>query len=133
MEYPYETEIGELLRQLGIGINYCGHDRMIIAVSIVLDGKPLLTNAIRDIYRATAEKSGCQWSAIERNFRTITHRAWKTNPQRLRELAGYPMKKEPTVTEFIVILTNYILRTQKRNDSNRLRRTGNGSHNQQQE
>ena len=117
MEYPYEAELEEVLRQLGIGRNYCGHDRTIITISIALENQSLLSHSIKDIYRATAERSGCHWTAIERNFRTIIRRAWKINPRKLTELAGYPMNKAPTATEFIAILTSYILRVQKRNDA----------------
>lgn len=48
---------------------------------------------------------------MERNIRTAVARAWKINRPLLVEMAGYPLTCLPSASEFIEILTSYILRT----------------------
>lgn len=107
----YMDEIQEILRELGVGRNYRGYQRTAIAIALALDDESRLTAVTKELYGKTAEQTDCQWTAVERNIRTVVQRAWKINPQRLIQMAGYPMSSPPTASEFIEIVTNYILRT----------------------
>lgn len=109
----YMDEIQEILRALGIGRNYRGYQRTAIAIALALEDESRLTAVTKEIYCSTAEHTGCQWTAVERNIRTVIQRAWKINPQQLVHMAGYPMTIPPTASEFIEIVTNYILRTHR--------------------
>lgn len=102
--------IQEVLRLLGIGRQYLGYNITIQAVRMVLMDENCLFCVKQGIFVPVAEKQRCDWRTIERNIRTVIHRAWSVNPEYVGELAGYPLKQEPTVTEFIEMIASYILR-----------------------
>ncbi len=118
MAEQYMDEIQSVLRELGIGRNYRGYQRTALAISVALEDESRLTAVTKEIYGRTAQQAGCQWTAVERNIRTVVQRAWKVNPQRLIQLAGYPMTTAPTASEFIEVISNYILRTYQPGTSN---------------
>ena len=41
---------------------------------------------------------------VERNIRTIIQQAWRKDPAKLREMAGYTLFTYPKVSEFIEII-----------------------------
>lgn len=98
------------LRTLGIGRQYLGYNIIIQAVRMVLHDENRLLCIKQGVFVPIAEQQQCDWRTIERNIRTIIRRAWTVNRAYLSELAGYPMSQEPTVTEFVEILSAHILR-----------------------
>ena len=52
----------------------------------------------------------------ERNIRTAVQIAWRTNPELLREMAGYPLDGPPTASEFLEILSNDVQRAMERRE-----------------
>ena len=104
------TEIKDLLRELGVGSQYCGCHRAAIAISLAMENERRLPSITKEIYQAVALECGCSVSAVERSIRTVIKRAWRCNPNRLMEIAGYPLAQPPTASEFIDIATNYLLR-----------------------
>ena len=59
---------------------------------------------------ATAAHFGCKWTVVERNIRTVVARAWQVNSDLLIRMAGYPLDGAPTASEFIEIVSSYIIR-----------------------
>ena len=108
-----ETIISDL-RMLGIGRQYLGFNITIMAVRMVLRDSRRLLCVRQGIFLPMSEQQHCDWRTIERNIRTVTHRAWHVNRPYLMELAGYPMRHEPTVTEFVEMLFNHVLRKHAR-------------------
>lgn len=98
------------LRALGIGRQYLGYNIAIQAVRMVLLDENRLLSVKQGILVPLSQQQHCDWRTIERNIRTIIHRAWCVNREYLSELAGYPMQHEPTVTEFVEMLSDHILR-----------------------
>jgi len=98
------------LRTLGIGRQYLGYNITIQAVRMVLNDENCLLKIKQGVFMPLSEKQHCDWRTIERNIRTIIHRAWCVNRPYLSELAGYPMHQEPTVTEFVEMLSAHVLR-----------------------
>lgn len=98
------------LRTLGIGRQYLGYNITIQAVRMVLSDENRLLCIKQGVFVPLSEKQQCDWRTIERNIRTVIHRAWCVNQPYLSELAGYPMRQEPTVTEFVEMLSAHILR-----------------------
>ncbi len=98
------------LRALGVGRQYLGYNITIMAVRMVLRDENRLLCIKQGVFLPLSEKQHCDWRTIERNIRTVIHRAWCVNRQYLGELAGYPMSREPTVTEFVEILSAHVLR-----------------------
>ena len=98
------------LRSLGVGRQYLGYNITIMAVRMVLRDENRLLCIKQGVFIPLSEQQNCDWRTIERNIRTVIHRAWHVNRPYLSELAGYPMHQEPTVTEFVEILSAHILR-----------------------
>lgn len=98
------------LRTLGVGRQYLGYNITIKAVRMVLRDENRLLCIKQGVYIPLSEQEKCDWRTIERNIRTVIHRAWCVNRAYLGELAGYPMHQEPTVTEFVEMLSAHILR-----------------------
>ncbi len=98
------------LRMLGIGRRYLGYKSVIRAVRAVLGDENRLLSIKQGVLMPLAQEDGCDWRAIERNIRTVIHRAWCVNREYLGDLAGYPMQQEPTVTEFVEMLAAHVQR-----------------------
>ena len=98
------------LRMLGVCRRYLGYRYVIKAVSLVLGDENRLLSFKQEVFVPLAEEGHCDWRAIERNIRTVIHRAWCVNREYLGELAGYPLQQEPTVTEFVEMLTGHVQR-----------------------
>ena len=98
------------LRNMGIGRQYLGYKLIIKAVRMILEDDNRLLCIKREIFLPLAEQEHCDWRTIERNLRTIIHRAWKINRDYLIILARYPTNQEPTVTEFVEILSEHAMK-----------------------
>ena len=106
--------ITQTLRTLGIGRQYLGYNITIKAVRMATGDDNRLLHIKQGIFQPLAEQNDCDWRTIERNIRTVIHRAWNVNRSYLNELAGYPLHQEPTVTEFVEMLSAHVLRECKR-------------------
>lgn len=106
----YET-IMQDLRMMGIGRRYLGYQLTIKAVRMVAMNENLLLAMKQGIYEPLAQEDFCDWRAVERNIRTIIHRAWHVNREYICELAGYPLRQEPTVSEFLEMLAAHVTRS----------------------
>lgn len=102
--------INRLLESLGIGRQYRGHDVASQAICQVLQNEGNLLCLRSQVLKPMASRSQCGWQGLERNLRTAIRRAWQINAPRLQELAAYPLTATPTVTEFIDILSEYVMR-----------------------
>ena len=88
------------LRALGITPNYKGYQQAVCAVQLSLEDEQRLTHICKEIYHPTAQLFGCCHTSVERNLRTICHRA------------GYEVTAPPTVSTFLAILVSYIQRSE---------------------
>jgi len=102
--------IHELLLSLGIGRQYLGHRIAVQAILLVIEDETRLLCVKQDVFLPIARTRQCDWRTIERNIRTVIHRAWTHNADQLLSIAFYPLHREPTVTEFLDIVSNYIMR-----------------------
>ena len=102
--------IQEVLRQFGITHRYKGLEHVAFAIELAVANSTRLEAVIKEIYMQTAAHYGCRWTAVERNIRTVSTRAWQVNPQALSKLAGYPLSTAPTASEFIEIFANFFSR-----------------------
>ena len=105
------TDVQDILRSLGITRCYKGFKHTEYAVLLAIQNESHLEAVTKEIYMETAAHFECHWTAVERNIRTAVARAWRTNRPLLCEMAGYPLSKEPTVSEFIEIIASYIIRS----------------------
>ncbi|MCD8189976.1 MAG: sporulation initiation factor Spo0A C-terminal domain-containing protein [Clostridiales bacterium] len=93
------TEI-ELCR-LGICPNYVGWHELTLALRLIQDDPMRLTALMRQVYMPVGEAVGKDWTAVERNLRTVVRRAWKVNPAYMVEIAARPLERWPETGEFL--------------------------------
>ena len=106
----YTKRIHELLLTLGIGHQYLGHNITAQAVAIVIRDENCLLCVKKGIYMPIAAARQCDWRTVERNIRTVIHRAWTLHSDSLSRIAFYQLKQEPSVSEFLDILVSHLLR-----------------------
>lgn len=106
----YKKIIYDELQRLGVTKNYCGCKQLALAVGLAIEDESRLLHITKEIYWEVADLCGCDRSDVERNIRTMAHRAWKVNPSRLMRLAGYPLNASPSVSELITMLVIYVQR-----------------------
>ncbi len=104
------TFIQDTLRPFGITRRYKGFKHTVFAIYLSVTEEDRMEAVTKEIYMETASHFGCKWTCVERNIRTAVSRAWQTNPQRLEQMAGYPLSGPPTSSEFIDIVSTYIIR-----------------------
>lgn len=105
-----DTVIREVLWPCGLSGRYRGFSLLITAIRFCIDDESQARMVSKSLYARVAEECGCPLHCVDRNIRTVIKRAWSVNPGYMRELAGYPMAAPPSSTEFIEIISSYILR-----------------------
>ena len=60
--------------------------------------------------RSASDFCNLQPRSVESNIRTLSDIAWKNDPARLVQIAGYPLDNRPSAVQFIEIFSNYIQR-----------------------
>ena len=102
----------ETIQSLGISKCYKGYKQLLLSVELALADESRLLCITDNIYNQVANMCNCECYHIERNIRTVANHAWKINPKRLIEIAGYQLESTPSVSELISILVTYIERNQ---------------------
>lgn len=100
----------ELLRSLGVGQQYRGFGMAVEAITIAVRRTDALTRVRSNILEPVSYRYGCSWKSVDRNLRTIIQCAWRMNAARLQKLAGYPLRSEPSVSEFLSMMSTHVLR-----------------------
>ena len=99
------------LQRLGIAANYRGRKQAALAIQLALENEDRLDHVTKEIYWEVAESIGCNYDNIERNLRTVSHRAWNVSRSYLLKIAHYDLTAAPTASEFIAIVATHIRRT----------------------
>lgn len=105
------TAVQDILRALGITRCYKGFKHTEYAICLAIQDESRLEAITKEIYMETAEHFGCSWTSVERNIRTAVSRAWSVNPELLCQMAGYPLEFEPTSSQFIEMVSSYVIRS----------------------
>ena len=100
----------DLLRPFGITNNYTGCSQLIRAIEIVLEKPDGIQAVHKQIYAVIAKEYDLQPRSVESNIRTLSDIAWKNDPARLVQIAGYSLDNRPSAVQFIEIFSNYIQR-----------------------
>lgn len=98
-----------LLQRFGLTPRYRGYRQLLIALDLLKEDEYRMYNT-KSFYAEIGTYSNSTATAVERNIRTLTERAWMINPKLLEEVAGYPMDYKPTNTDFLSIVYNYMIR-----------------------
>ena len=102
--------LNKTIQSLGIDKRYKGRKQLSLCVELALDDESRLLYMTENIYIPVANECNCDYRNIERNIRTVAHRAWKLNSEKLIQMAGYTLVNSPSVSELISILVTYIER-----------------------
>lgn len=105
--------IEQTLHNLSVTRNYRGYRCVLIAVELVLKDEDCMVNMGLNIYAPTAAILHCNQHSIERNIRTVINRVWSNNKNRLCSIAGFDLKVQPTVSEFLDIIATHVMRTSR--------------------
>ena len=97
------------LTKLGLTANYTGFYPAAYAITLSLHDPTVLQCVSKLIYPDVARAFHTDVKCVERNIRTLTKRAWKTNAALLSDIAGYTLSKAPSNSEMLAIITTYIL------------------------
>ena len=99
----------EVLVHLGVTANYRGFQQCAYAVCLCVQNPDRLSMVTKWLYPDVAKRYHTTAGAVDRNIRSVVARAWKQNPAFLRELAGCPVPKMPTASQFFTILVFHFL------------------------
>ncbi len=102
-----ETKL--LIHKLGISSKYAGFDMLIYAVNLTCENEDMLKSITKKLYPQIAKHFNTSSLCVERNIRTVINVCWeKGNRELLNEIAGYPLKEKPSVSEFIDIIATHL-------------------------
>ena len=107
-ENPPLPMIYDILYQLGFSADYTGFFYTSYAVWLSAREPERLLLVTKWLYPDVAKHYGTNWTAVERNIRTVASVAWGNNPRLLSKLAGYTLTEKPTASQFISILARGI-------------------------
>ena len=103
--------VKDLLCILGIPIKYLGHRYLDYAVELAMADESILSAATIRLYPAIAQQFGTTAAAVNRNMRTAIDHCWERgNRALLDQIAGYPLRYRPSVSEFLSLLVAYLRR-----------------------
>lgn len=109
--YVVKKLVTTTLRSLGVTPCYRGFSAIVFSVMLVAEDESRLDNAMRDIYAAVATELNSDARNVERNIRTLVHRAWQVDKTRLSAMAGYKLDGPPSSLQFIEIMASYVCRS----------------------
>ena len=101
---PDYRRVCHLLRRMGVTPNYTGFHQAARAACEAARRPELMLSLSKWLYPLVAREMNTTGAAVERNIRTVIRRAWRQNPELLRQCARFPLNKRPTCGEFLDML-----------------------------
>ena len=98
-------KVCEMLLALGASPNYIGFYPTAYAISLCAEQQDRLLLVTKRLYPEVAQHYRMNWTAVERNIRTVVSVIWKKSPALLESLAHRPLPCRPRNTEFLAILS----------------------------
>ena len=112
------SEINELLYRLGVTANDTGFFHTSYAIKLCVERQDRLVQVTKMVYPEVAKEYNTNWKAVERNIRTIVGVVWKLNQELLVELARRPLEKRPCTSQFLAILSSYLINRKEETEGN---------------
>ena len=101
----------ELLKKLGIWPNLNGYQYLLKGFELIRENPDYLQCVTKQLYPDIARVYKVKWPSVERAIRTSVIGCWERgNRDFLDEMAGYPLRERPTVSEFFSIAWLYLCR-----------------------
>lgn len=101
---PDYRRVCHLLRRMGVTPNYTGFHQAARAACEAARRPELMLSLSKWLYPLVAREMNTTGALVERNIRTVILRAWRQNPELLRQCARFPLNKRPTCGEFLDML-----------------------------
>ena len=110
MTLNQQRAIREVLRSMGLIGESLSMRQLVCAVELAHTEPELLRRITKGLYPAVAAHFDQATPAtVERNLRLILDHQWnKGDQERLREMAGFPIRVKPTTGEFVDIICYYM-------------------------
>ena len=99
-----ETEVYDLLYQLGVTANYTGFFYTSYAVMLCAERQERLLLVTKWLYPEVAKQCRTNWKAVERNIRTVNSIIWRENRNLLEQLAHRNLGEKPRNAQLLAIL-----------------------------
>ena len=96
------------LKSFGLSCFYRGFPCITHAILLVVQDESRLDKVMSDVYAPTAFALCMDVRHVERNIRTVVQRAWQVDKDRLSLIAGYKLDGQPSASQFIEIIANYV-------------------------
>ena len=110
MEYDLETDVTEVIREIGIPAHIKGYQYIREGIIMAVDDINMLNNITKLLYPTIAKKYKTTSSSVERAIRHAIEVAWSRGKiEVLEEIFGYTIsagKGKPTNSEFIALLAD---------------------------
>ena len=92
------TEIYKLLTQLGADLHYIGFRYTEYALLLMGEDEQCIHSVTKCLYPEIARRYQTSCHAVERNIRTLSQVAWKSEPGLLQKMAGHSLEKRHPVS-----------------------------------
>lgn len=103
-------EVRQLMGRLGITPNYKGFYYAAYAVFLAAERPERLLLVTKWLYPEVARHYETTVNAVERDIRTVVCIIWSENRKVLEETFHCRLTARPTVSQFLSMLTSYLLR-----------------------
>ena len=103
------SEVREIMGRLGVTPNYKGFYYTVYAVCLVADKPERLLLVTKWLYPEVARHYETTVNAVERDIRTVVGIMWNENRKALEEIFRYRITTKPTVSQFLAMITSYLL------------------------
>jgi len=102
------SDIHDILRRLGVTPNYIGFHHTSLAVSFIMQQPERLMLITKLLYPEVARHYHTSCQCVERNIRTVSQIAWRSNRPLLEKITRRSLPSRPAVSHFLAILASYI-------------------------
>lgn len=104
------TRINDVLRYIGITRNMNAYIVLSQAITLIDEDEDRLLAVEKEIYTPIANKKMYEPKAVQSTIRRASKMAWELCPDRVQELAGYPLTGLPSAVPFLELLYNAVAR-----------------------
>ena len=105
------SEIHTILTLLGADLHYVGYRYTEYALMLMKEDEERIHCVTKCLYPEIAKRYQTSCNSVERNIRTLSQVAWRSQPRLLQKLAGHTLDRRPTSSQFLAILFAYLSRT----------------------
>ena len=104
------ARINDVLRYVGITRNMNAYIILSQALTLIAEEEDRLRAVKKEIYTPIADKKLYEPKAVQSTIRRASEVAWDLCPERVLELAGYPLNGRPSAVAMLELLYNGVAR-----------------------